>query len=150
MPELTVAPSYTESLEKCKNKTEESAFVKKGINDAQGLIDALRQRHRTMTLTMRAIIEWQYRFFQNGDENDLRPMRLNDIANVTGLDISTISRVTNEKYAQTRWGIFRLRYFFGDSYTNENGEEHSTRKMKLTLKEIIDNEDKAHPLSDIA
>ena len=132
-----------------RNNPSALAFAKKGIDSARGLISALEQRQRTMTLTMKAIIQWQYRFFQDGDETDLRPMRLKDIAEITGLDISTISRVTNEKYAQTRWGIFRLRFFFNDKYTNENGEELSTKKMKLALKDIIDHEDKKHPLSDI-
>lgn len=150
LPKLSVAPSYEESLSLYQNNPSALAFAKKGIDKARGLISALEQRRRTMTLTMKAIIQWQYRFFQDGDETDLRPMRLKDIAERTGLDISTISRVTNEKYAQTRWGIFRLRYFFNDKYTNENGEELSTKKMKLALKDIIDHEDKKHPLSDIA
>ncbi len=150
LPELTIAPSYTESLSAYHNNPEALAFAKKGIDSARGLIDALQQRRHTMTVTMKAIIQWQYKFFQDGDENDLKPMRLKDIADRTGLDISTISRVTNEKYAQTRWGIFRLRFFFNDKYTNENGEELSTRKMKLALKDIIEHEDKKHPFSDIA
>jgi RNA polymerase sigma-54 factor len=150
LPQLTIAQSYTDTLDEYKKDPEAYAFAKKGIDGARGLIDALKTRRQTMTLTMRAIIRWQYKFFQDGDENDLRPMRLKDIAEKTGLDISTISRVTNEKYAQTRWGIFRLRFFFTDKYTNENGEELSTRRMKLALKEIVDQEDKKHPLSDSA
>ena len=99
---------------------------------------------------MKAIIGWQQRFFQDGDEADLRPMILKDIADKTGLDISTVSRVSNIKYAQTRWGTFPLRYFFSDGYVTENGEEMSTRKIKVILKEIIDQEDKRKPLSDEA
>ena len=97
-----------------------------------------------------AIIDWQRRFFQEGDEADLRPMILKDIADKTGLDISTISRVSNQKYAQTRWGTFPLRFFFSDGYVTDSGEELSTRKMKVALKEIIDGEDKKKPLSDEA
>ena len=99
---------------------------------------------------MRAIIDIQRKFFQDGDEADLKPMILKDIADRTGLDISTISRVSNIKYAQTRWGTFPLRFFFTDSYTTEDGEEMSTRKIKLALKEVIDKEDKRKPLSDDA
>ena len=150
LPKLSVAPSYEESLSEYQNNPSALSFTKKGIDSARGLISALEQRQRTMTLTMKAIIQWQYRFFQDGDETDLRPMRLKDIADRTGLDISTISRVTNVKYAQTRWGVFPLRFFFVDKYTNENGEELSTKEMKLALKDIIDHEDKKHPLSDIA
>jgi RNA polymerase sigma-54 factor len=99
---------------------------------------------------MQNIIKWQKKFFLDGDESDLRPMILKDIADKTGLDISTISRVSNEKYAQTKWGTFPLRFFFTDGYTKDDGEELSTRKMKLALKEIVDKEDKKHPLSDEA
>ena len=83
-----------------------------------------------------------------GDESELQPMILKDIADKTGLDISTISRVSNVKYVQTRWGTFPLRFFFTESYTTESGEELSTRKIKLALKDIIDSEDKHHPYSD--
>jgi hypothetical protein len=88
------------------------------------------------------------KFFTEGDESELRPMILKDIADKTGLDISTISRVSNVKYVQTRWGTFPLRFFFTESYTTESGEELSTRKIKLALKDIIDSEDKHHPYSD--
>ena len=101
-------------------------------------------------MTMKAIIEWQRRFFQDGDESELRPMILKDIADQTGLDISTVSRVSNVKYAQTKWGTFPLRFFFSDGYTTDEGEELSTRKMKIALKEIIDAEDKRKPMSDEA
>ena len=99
---------------------------------------------------MKAIIDIQKKFFQDGDEADLKPMILKDVADRTGLDISTISRVSNIKYAQTKWGMFPLRFFFTDSYTTDSGEEFSTRKIKLALKDVIDGEDKARPLSDEA
>lgn len=97
---------------------------------------------------MKAIIDWQKKYFQTGDEADLKPMILKDIAEKTKLDISTISRVSNMKYAQTRWGTFPLRFFFTDSYVTKDGEEMSTRKIKLALKDLIDHEDKHKPLSD--
>lgn len=97
---------------------------------------------------MKAIIDWQKKFFLEGDEADLKPMILKDIAEKTGLDKSTISRVSNQKYAQTRWGTFRLRFFFTDSYVTKDGEEMSTRKIKIALKEMIEHEDKKKPLSD--
>ena len=107
-------------------------------------------RRRTLTTTMQAIINWQYRFFTDGDESMLRPMILKDIADKTGLDISTISRVSNSKYAQTRWGMFPLRFFFNDAYITEDGEELSTRQIKAALRDIVEEEDKKHPLSDEA
>ena len=97
---------------------------------------------------MKAIIDRQRKFFLDGDEGELRPMILKDIADRTGLDISTISRVSNVKYAQTKWGTFPLRYFFTDGYITEDGEELSTRKIKLALKDLIGREDKQKPLSD--
>ena len=125
-------------------------YAKEKVDKAQGFIEAVKQRRHTLNTTMKAIIDWQRRFFQEGDEADLRPMILKDIADKTGLDISTISRVSNQKYAQTRWGTFPLRFFFSDGYVTDSGEELSTRKMKVALKEIIDSEDKKKPLSDEA
>jgi RNA polymerase sigma-54 factor len=99
---------------------------------------------------MQAIIQLQHQFFIDGDEASLRPMILRDVAEKTGLDLSTISRVSNSKYALTRWGTFPLRHFFSDGYVTESGEELSTRKIKSALQDIISNEDKRHPLSDEA
>ena len=107
-------------------------------------------RRRTLTLTMQAIIHLQHQFFVDGDEASLRPMILQDVAERTGLDRSTVSRVSNSKYAQTRWGTFPLRYFFSDSYITESGEALSTRQIKAALRELIDGEDKRKPLSDEA
>ena len=117
---------------------------------AQIFMEAIKVRRHTLTVTMRAIIQWQHRFFEDGDEASLRPMILKDIAERTGLNVSTISRVSNSKYAQTRWGTFPLRYFFSDSYVTADGEELSTREIKAVLKEIIEAEDKRKPLSDDA
>jgi RNA polymerase sigma-54 factor len=107
-------------------------------------------RRHTLTVTMQAIIQLQRQFFLDGDEASLRPMILKDVAERTGLDISTISRVSNSKYAQTRWGTFPLRHFFSDSYTTGQGEELSTRQIKAALRDMIENEDKNKPLSDDA
>lgn len=158
VPVLKVSPDYTESIEEYKKRKgslsrsekESLAFYEDKVNKAQGFIDAIRQRRHTLYATMKAIIEWQRKYFLDGDEADLKPMILKDIAEKTGLDISTISRVSNEKYVQTNWGAFPLRHFFSDGYVTEGGEETSTRKIKLSLKELIDKEKKEKPLSDDA
>jgi RNA polymerase sigma-54 factor len=158
LPELKVSPTFSDMVDTYRNnkegmnrQTKEALLYAKGkVDKAQGFIEAIKQRRHTLTVTMKAIINWQRKFFQDGDESDLKPMILKDIADKTGLDISTISRVSNVKYAQTRWGTFPLRFFFTDSYTTDDGEEMSTRKIKLALKEVIDKEDKKKPLSDDA
>ena len=156
IPELHVSPSFTETLEEYQHNKDNMSrqmkeallYTKKKVDAAQNFIEAIRQRHHTLTIVMRAIIQWQHRFFEDGDEASLRPMILKDIAERTGLDLSTVSRVSNSKYAQTRWGTFPLRYFFNDGYTTTEGEELSTRQIKVALRDLIDGEDKAHPLSD--
>lgn len=126
-------------------------FLKEKIERARGYIEAVERRRNTMTITMKAIIERQQKFFLDGDESDIVPMTLKDIADRTGLDISTVSRVCNSKYADTPWGIFRLRHFFSEGYSvGDNDEEVSTRKIKLALKDLIEGEDKRKPLSDDA
>ncbi len=152
LPDLEVSEAYMETVNSIKNLShrdkEVLPMLKKDMDNAKMLIDALLQRQVTLTKTMAAIIRRQKKFFLDGDEADLTPMALKDVAADTGLDISTISRVTNEKYAQTRWGIFRLRFFFSDRYDND-GDEVSTRKIKSALRDIIDHEDKSHPLTDM-
>ncbi len=156
IPELTVSPSFTEMVETYRNnkegmnrQTKEALlYAKEKVEKAQGYIEAIKQRQHTLYVTMKTIIDLQRKFFLDGDEADLKPMILKDIAEKTGLDISTISRVSNVKYVQTKWGTFPLRFFFSDGYTTDNGEELSTRKIKLALKEIIEKEDKKKPLSD--
>ena len=123
-------------------------YAKEKVERAQSFIDAVKQRRRTLQVTMKAIIDWQLRFFQEGDEADLKPMILKDIADRTGLDISTISRVSNVKYAQTKWGTFPLRFFFSDGYTTDDGEEMSTRKIKIALRTLVERENKQRPMSD--
>ena len=154
VPELRVSESFNETLitneNEKMNKREKEAllYVRDKVERAKNYIEAIKQRRRTLYLTMKAIIEIQRKFFLDGDEADLKPMALKDIAERTGLDISTISRVSNEKYAQTRWGIFKLRFFFSEGVKTESGEALSNRRMKVVLKEIIDAEDKRKPLSD--
>ena len=158
IPELKVSPSFTEMMDSYRNNKasmsrrdkEALLYAKEKVERAKGYIEAIKVRQRTLTVTMRAIIEWQKKFFLDGDEADLKPMILKNIADKTGLDISTISRVSNIKYAQTNWGTFPLRFFFSDGYTTGEGEELSTRKIKLALKELIAKEDKAKPMSDDA
>jgi RNA polymerase sigma-54 factor len=156
VPELKVSQSFADSMkeyqtnkENLSRQTKEALlYIKKKVDAAQGFIEAIKVRRRTLTVTMRAIIQLQHQFFLDGDEASLRPMILRDVAEKTGLDPSTISRVSNSKYAQTRWGTFPLRHFFSDSYVTESGEEMSTRQIKAALREIIDSEDKKQPLSD--
>ena len=158
IPTLSVSPTFADMVEAYKNNRQSMSrrdkeallYAKEKVERAQNYIDAVKQRQRTLTITMQAIIDWQRKFFLDGDEADLKPMILKNIADRTGLDISTVSRVSNVKYAQTNWGTFPLRFFFSDGYTTSGGEELSTRKMKLALKEIIDNEDKKKPMSDDA
>lgn len=158
IPDLKVSPSFNDMVSRYRankaqmNRQEKEAllYAKEKVEKAQGYIEAVKQRRHTLYVTMKAIIDWQRRFFQDGDEADLKPMILKDIAEKTGLDISTISRVSNIKYAQTRWGTFPLRFFFTDGYVTEDGEEMSTRKIKLALKDLVGHEDKQKPLSDDA
>lgn len=156
IPDLKISPSFNDMVDTYRNnkqnmnrqEKEALLYAKEKVEKAQGYIEAIRQRRHTLYVTMKAIIDWQKKYFQTGDEADLKPMILKDIAEKTGLDISTISRVSNMKYAQTRWGTFPLRFFFTDGYVTKDGEEMSTRKIKLALKDLIDSEDKHHPLSD--
>ena len=158
VPELKVSPSFADMVSAWRNnhkgmsrqEKEALLYAKEKVEKAQGYIDAIRQRRATLTKTMQAIIEWQRKFFLDGDESDLRPMVLKDIAAKTSLDISTVSRVCNVKYVQTNWGIYPLKFFFNTSFTGENGDELSSRNMKLALKDIVDKEDKKAPYSDDA
>lgn len=156
VPELRMSRTFTTLVEEHTknraNQTKESKealmFLKQKMDAAQGFIDAVKQRQNTLTVTMQAIIDLQRPFFQDGDESLLRPMILKDVAERTGLDISTISRVSNSKYVQTNFGIYPLKFFFSDGYTTEAGEEMSVREVRRILKELIDEEDKKKPLTD--
>lgn len=158
LPELQVSQSFADSMKEyqqnkehiTRQQKEALLYIKKKVDAAQGFIEALRVRRHTLTVTMQAIIQLQRQFFIDGDESSLKPMILKDVAERTGLDLSTISRVSNSKYAQTRWGTFPLRHFFSDSYVTDQGEELSTRQIKAALRDIINAEDKRKPLSDDA
>lgn len=156
VPDLTVSNTYSEMLEEYqsnkKNQTREqkeaAMFVKQKLDSAKWFIDAIKQRHNTLETVMNAILEYQKDYFIEGDEMQLRPMILKDIAEKTDLDISTISRVSNSKYIQTHFGIFPLKYFFSEGLQTDSGEEVSTREIKMILEECIENEDKRKPLTD--
>ena len=156
IPELRISREYSELLEDYSsnkaNRTREMkdavTFVKQKIDSARWFIDAVKQRNETLLKTMTAIVDFQKDFFVEGDETYLKPMILKDIADMTGFDISTISRVSNSKYVQTEYGIFPLKFFFSESMTNDAGEEVSTREIKKILQEAIDAENKKRPLTD--
>lgn len=156
IPDLHVSTDYQQMMrdyaERRRQLTESEKeavqFVKAKIDSAKWFIDAIKQRNETLTRTMMAIIEAQRDFFYEGDDAALKPMILQDIADKTGYDVSTISRVSNSKYVQTEFGIYPLRHFFSEGMQNVEGDEISTREIKQALREIIDHEDKAHPLND--
>jgi RNA polymerase sigma-54 factor len=156
VPELKISREYSEMLKSyhsnrkgaSKEQKEAMSFVRQKLDSAKWFIDAIRQRQNTLLLTMHAIINFQSEYFQEGDEAKLKPMILKDIADMTGLDISTISRVANSKYIQTTFGILPLRYFFSEGMQTDTGEEVSTREIKKILEECINNEDKRKPLTD--
>lgn len=156
VPELRLSKEFSTLVEEhTKNKENQSKeskdallFLKQKMDSAQNFIDAIKQRQNTLMTTMEAIVELQKPFFITGDESRLTPMILKDVADYTGLDISTISRVTNSKYAQTNFGIYSLKHFFGDSFTTEDGEEMSIREVKRILTECVEKEDKKTPYTD--
>ena len=154
IPELHVSKEYSNMLEQySKGKPthadkEAVKFIRSKIDAARWFIDAIRQRNETLTRTMTSIMQFQEKWFQEGDEGSLKPMILQDIADRTGYDVSTISRVSNSKYVQTQFGIFPLKYFFSESITNAQGEEISTREIKKILQETVNQEDKSQPMND--
>ena len=142
--------TYQESKKLDKQLKDAVIFAKQKVDAARWFIDAIKQRQETLLTTMQAIVDYQYEFFLEGDEMFLKPMILKDIAEITGYDISTISRVSNSKYVQTEFGVYPIKYFFSESMTTASGEEVSTREIKKILQECIDNEDKSKPLNDEA
>lgn len=151
-PDLRISRSFSKmmsdySSDKVGNK-EVVTFVKQKIDNAKWFIDAIEQRRRTLLYTMEAIVQFQRKFFLTGDEADIRPMILKDIAEMTNLDISTVSRVANSKYVATPYGNFLLKFFFSEAMQTDSGEEVSTREVKQILKECIDAEDATKPLTD--
>lgn len=156
IPDLKVNREYSELLKGYSDNKESMSsdarnaaqFVKQKLDSARWFIDALKQRQDTLQRTMKVIMDLQYDFFLTGDEAQLRPMILKDVAERTGYDISTISRVSNSKYVQTNFGVYPLKYFFSESMQTDSGEEISSREVKAILKECIENEDKKKPLTD--
>lgn len=139
--------AYAENKNDKKNK-DAVTFVRQRIDAAKWFIDAIRQRQQTLLMVMNAIMEYQREYFISGDETKLRPMILKDIADVVGMDISTVSRVANSKYVQTHFGTFLLKTFFSESLSTDTGEEVSTREVKKILEESIGAENKRKPLTD--
>ena len=156
VPELKMNSTYMDMLKgysknkksASKNQKDAVQFVKQKLDSAKWFIDAIKQRQQTLLVTMSEIIDFQKEYFKEGEENKLRPMILKDIADRTGLDISTISRVSNSKYIQTHFGIYPLKYFFSEGMQKDTGEEVSTREIKNILADCIDKEDKRNPLTD--
>ncbi|MBL7863138.1 MAG: RNA polymerase factor sigma-54 [Cyclobacteriaceae bacterium] len=154
-PELRISRSYTEmfkaydkSDKKDKKLKEAVSFVKQKLDAAKWFIDAIKQRQHTLLRTMRAIVDFQYDYFLEGDETKLRPMILKDIAQMINMDISTVSRVASSKTIQTDFGVFPLKYFFSEGIATDSGEEVSSREVKQIIKDLIEGEDKKKPLSD--
>jgi RNA polymerase sigma-54 factor len=140
--------TYSEGAKTSKADKEAVLFVKQKLDGAKWFIDAIKQRQNTLLGTMHAIMMYQFDYFVSGDETNLRPMILKDIAEIVNLDISTVSRVANSKYVQTGHGTFALKYFFSESLSNDAGEEVSTREVKKILSEAIEGEKKMRPLTD--
>jgi len=154
-PDLRISEGYREMLKdydkgskKDKRQKEAVLFIKQKIDAAKWFIEMIQQRQHTLLSTMSAIMEYQHGFFLTGDETELKPMILKDIAEITGLDISTVSRVANSKFVQTEFGTYRLKFFFSESLSTDSGEEVSTREVKKILSDLISSEDKRKPLAD--
>ena len=155
-PELRLSNSYKNILEgykndpnKSKSQNQAMQFLKQKLDSAKWFIEAVEQRYQTLFQTVDAIVTFQNDYFLSGEESDLKPMILKDIAEKINMDISTISRVANSKYIDTPYGIKLLKSYFSEGMKNKDGEDISTIEIKKTLKQIIDDEDKAKPLSDI-
>lgn len=153
IPRLRVSDDFLQMLDEqaaSKNVDSRNAalFLRQKIDSARDFINAMQQREKTLLQTMQAIIDLQRPFFLEGDESQLRPLILKDVAERVGVDISTISRATGSKYVQTNFGIFPLRYFFGDGITNAEGGEVSVKEIYYIIRELVDGEDKDSPLTD--
>lgn len=145
---LNMLQDYSKDKKKNQSTREALTFVKQKLEAAKWFIDAIQQRQHTLLNVMNTILEYQKEYFLEGDERKLRPMILKDIADIVGMDISTISRVANSKYIQTHFGTFLLKSFFSESLTTESGEEVSSREVKKILSNAIEAEDKRHPVTD--
>lgn len=152
IPQIKVSKDYQQYLEKkpgaSKAEKEASSFVKGKVDGAKWFLEAIRRRQDTMQRTMEAIVSLQRDYFLDGDDTELKPMVLRNVAEKTGLDISTISRVVNSKYIQTPFGIYPLKHFFSEGMSTDSGEEVSTREIKKILQQSVENENKSQPLTD--
>ena len=156
IPELKINRRYVDMMQSmvsadgtvAENNREAVQFVKSKIDSAKWFISAIKQRHDTLMRTMQEILSFQKEYFKDGDKSKLRPMILKDIADRTGLDVSTISRVVNSKYVQTHFGIILLKSLFSEAMQTESGESVSSYEIKTILQNCIDEEDKRHPLTD--
>lgn len=144
----TMLRMYAEGAKTSKSDKDALLFVKQKLDGAKWFIDAIKQRQQTLLMTMSAIMNYQLEYFLTGDETNLKPMILKDIAELIGLDISTVSRVANSKYVQTNFGVYALKYFFSESLSTDSGEEVSTREVKKILSDAIEGEEKRKPLTD--
>lgn len=154
-PELRVNRTFAEMLDTYsksdksnKSIRETVTFVKQKLDSAKWFIDAIKQRQATLMKTMTAILNYQYDFFQDGDETKLRPMILKDIATIIDMDVSTVSRVASSKCVQTEFGLYPLKYFFSEGIATDSGEDASSREVKNILRELIETEPKRKPFSD--
>ena len=154
-PELRISDGYKEMMtayerSEKKNKRQKEAllFIKQKLDSAKWFIDAIKQRQQTLMHTMQAIITIQREFFLTGDDTTLKPMILKDVALLTDLDVSTVSRVANSKFVQTEFGTYKLKYFFSEALHTDSGEDVSTREVKSILLDMVSGEDKQKPLSD--
>ncbi|MDC1336624.1 RNA polymerase sigma-54 factor, partial [Flavobacteriaceae bacterium] len=139
---------YQENKNISKSKKQAVTFIKQKLDSAKWFIDAINQRNQTLLITMKTIMEFQSKYFLSGDESNLKPMILKDIAEKIGMDISTISRVANSKYVDTPYGIKLIKTFFSEGITNDKGIEVSTIEIKKELQNIINGENKSKPLTD--
>ena len=156
IPDLRISDDFHQMVKdysgNTKNQTKENKealqFAKQKIDSARWFIESIQQRNNTLLQTMQTIVDFQELYFRTGDERNLRPMRLKDVADKVGFDISTISRVSNSKYVETEWGVIPLKYFFSESMSTTDGEEISSKEIKTIIKETIINEDKKSPITD--
>lgn len=155
IPELAISESFEQAMRRLRErsgepKPKDARFISGRFTDARDFINIMRQRRDTLYAVMSAIVKLQHDFFLSGDERDLHPMTLKDVAAVVKMDVSTVSRATGGKYVATSYGTFELRHFFSEGYEGEDGTRFSARSVEAALRELIENEDKCHPLSDEA
>lgn len=158
VPELRVSRAFRQSIKEYganrtklnRQQRDAYTYARQKVDAAQSFINLVTRRRQTLLAVMRTIVSMQLPFFEDDDEQQLRPLTLKDVAERVGVDISTVSRVTNSKYVQTLYGTYPLKFFFGTQFTSSEGDELSARQVRAALREVIENEDKSHPMSDEA